>query len=303
MVTSCDNFQSQRLQRIIALPERDAGPDAGTVAPPSTEAECSQFCAQNGASGTNYACQAGTDDAGAGAVICSYNTMCTGRCPAGFQPPALDERAPVVGCYFAEMAAAEAASVVAFERMAEDLAQHGAGAELIESARRAAADEVRHYRIASALARRFGSRAELGVVEHKPARSLFEMALENAREGLVTETLGAVMGFWQAAHAGERSIRRAMRRIAKDETDHAVLSWKVHVWAREQLPPRERAELEAATAEALRTFERDLEGTPPEELVARAGLPSRYVARALVAAAKCELYSAPHSRSAVRTPS
>jgi hypothetical protein len=44
------------------------------------------------------------------------------------------------------MAQLEAASIVAFDRLARELDAHGAPAELVAEARRAKTDEVRHAR-------------------------------------------------------------------------------------------------------------------------------------------------------------
>jgi hypothetical protein len=58
-----------------------------------------------------------------------------------------------------------------------------------------------------------------------PARSLEELAVENAVEGCVRETYGALTAIWQARTAKDPSVAAAVRRIARDETRHAALSW------------------------------------------------------------------------------
>jgi hypothetical protein len=197
----------------------------------------------------------------------------------------------LLGRYFAAMAAAEAASVVAFEQLAEELETHGLGAELVARSRRAAADEARHYRMAAVLARKFGATARRESVRKPSAGNLLDLAVANVREGLVVETLGAAIGWWQAAHAGERSVRRMMERIAADETEHAVLSWDLDAALRSRLSASQRAALDAATAQALDSFDEELGASPPAELVERAGLPSRQVAAAMLAEARKVLYS------------
>lgn len=189
------------------------------------------------------------------------------------------------------MAAAEAASVVAFEQLAEELETHGLCAELVARSRRAAVDEARHYRMAAKLARKFGGTVRCGSVREPSRRNLLELAVANVCEGLVVETLGAAFGWWQAAHAGERSVRRMMEQIAADETEHAVLSWDLDAAMRPRLSASQRAELDAATGQALVSFEEELGASPPAELVDRAGLPSRQVAAAMFAEARKALYS------------
>jgi hypothetical protein len=75
------------------------------------------------------------------------------------------------------------------------------------------------------LARRAGGHVPGVQVQALHVRSLEEMALENVVEGCVRETFGAVVAMIQAERAGDARVRRAMRRIARDETRHAELSW------------------------------------------------------------------------------
>jgi hypothetical protein len=290
MHSSCDGFESQRMETRVPLPVDDAGQtDAGA---PATPDECVMFCQSHEAGfGTQYACTTEAADGGGTVVVCSFNTVCEGRRPDGFSPPEIDARTPLLGRYFAAMAATEAASVTAFERMAEELAEHHMPVELQARARRAALEEARHWRMTAMLARRFGARAHRGAVATQPPRSLLQMAIENAREGVVRETFGAAVGWWQALHAGDQLIRRVMRRIANDESSHAALSWAVDAAARERLTAAERSELDAATAAALALMEREMEAPVPDELVHRAGLPSVRVARALLDEARAQLWS------------
>jgi hypothetical protein len=188
------------------------------------------------------------------------------------------------------MAAAEGASVAAFERMAAELEEHGLPARLVADARRAADDEARHFRMTTALARKFGARASPGRVMPQPNRTLLDMALENVREGVVRETVGAIMGHWQARHAGERAVRRAMSRIAHDETSHAVLSWAVHASARARLSHADRGVLDAAREDALREITRSMDTPVPAELTERAGVPGPTVARAILERSRAELF-------------
>ncbi len=288
-MSSCDGFRSQRMEQRVPLPGDDSGPsDAGGL---STEEGCRTFCEQNAAGfGTKYACRTEPGEAGT-LVVCAFNTVCEGRRPDGYVPGEPDPGAPLLGRYFATMAAAESASVIAFERMASELAAHGAPADLVSRALTAAADEERHYATTAALARRFGATPRRGDVAAAAARSLFEFARENAAVGVVRETLGAAMGAWQAHHATEPSVRNALARIAEEETEHAVLSHDVDAWARQGLSTADRARLDAATCAAVERIERELAAPVPRELVERAGLPPAEVALAMAEAARRELWS------------
>src|SRR6185503_12478530 len=103
-------------------------------------------------------------------------------------------------------------------------------------ARRAAGDEVRHHRAMTALARRFG--AEPPAVPRAfpdEVRSLEAVAVENAAEGCMRETIGALVAREQAGRAGDPVVRAAMRGIAADEARHAELAFQVDGWARGKL--------------------------------------------------------------------
>ena len=52
-------------------------------------------------------------------------------------------------------------------------------------------------------------------------RELEAIAIENAVEGCVRESFGALLATWQAKTAGDARVRAAMKRIARDETRHA----------------------------------------------------------------------------------
>jgi hypothetical protein len=285
--SSCDGAPSpSSLEQRVPLVSADGG-----VPRPPTTAECQAYCNSQGAAhDSDKPCPTEPADGGL-VVVCSYTVLCEGRRPDGFVPPECDAEGPALGAYFARMATMEAASVAAFEAMADELLEHGLPADLVAAARHAAAEEARHHAMTAALARRFGKTSELGVVEARRPRSLFEMAAENVREGVVRETLGAAFGHWQARHAGERIVRSVMKRIATEETSHAELSWAVDEALRARLTPAENAQLDLVRDAALNEFERAVERPAARELEARAGLPPVAVAKALVAAARAELFA------------
>jgi hypothetical protein len=155
-----------------------------------------------------------------------------GRRPEGYAPVS---QGTSLGDYFAMIAELEAASVPAFQRLARELRAHGAPRELVSRAEKAARDEVRHARMTQRLAERFGGAPKLPRIGKLPVRSLEAIAEENAREGCVRETFGALVASVQALRATDEGIRAAMEAIAVDETEHAALAWDVAAWLDSQI--------------------------------------------------------------------
>jgi hypothetical protein len=185
-----------------------------------------------------------------------------GRRPEGFvEPTGLPPNA--IGAWFAQTAYLEASAVHAFDRMTRELREHGAPLRLRRRSQRARNDEIRHARSMRAIALRLGARVPRPEAKATPPRSLEAMALENAVEGCVRETYGALLATWQAAHVQDTRIATELARIAKDETEHAALSWQVHAWALRRLSEEARARVEAATADAAAKLESDLASPVP----------------------------------------
>jgi hypothetical protein len=177
-----------------------------------------------------------------------------GRRPVGLRRERRTRAPDAVGEYFARMAHDEAASVHAFVRMGEELATFGAPAELIDAAARSACDERRHARMMTRRARASGARTVAPRVKRPSLRKLEAIARENAVEGCVQETFGALLMRWQATHAAAPSLRRLFARVAADETRHAALSWEVARWAETLLDARAQARVRAARTRAVRTL-------------------------------------------------
>lgn len=152
--------------------------------------------------------------------------------------------------YLRRMSEGEARSVASFRHLAQDLREHGAPPALIRRARSSARDEVRHTRIVRRL---------LGAAHHpapsnvrrRPSRPLARVLTENAVEGCVHEAFGALMGAHQARAATNRSFRRAMVSIARDEAHHAQLAFDIHRELSPRLNGDERALVDAAFRAAL----------------------------------------------------
>jgi hypothetical protein len=204
---------------------------------------------------------------------------CTGRRPSRFVPTMRSWLDPVAD-YLAQAAELEAASVFAFRQLARDLEAHRAPLALVRAARRAAHDERRHARVVGALARRFGARYVAPPVALTRARPLEMVVSENAVEGCVRETLGALTATFQATRSKDASVRGIMARIARDETRHAALAWRVARWAEPRVDRLTRARVVAARSAAISEL---LASTsePSPELVSVLGLPTRAQGAAL----------------------
>ncbi|HTQ41951.1 MAG TPA: ferritin-like domain-containing protein [Polyangiaceae bacterium] len=196
-----------------------------------------------------------------------------GRRPAGLARPRGRRARSALGAYFASAAHLEAASVHAFERLAEELEAHGMESELVRAARRSARDEVRHTRATSRLARRFGGEPPAVRVAKKRTRSLAAVALENAVEGCVRETFGALVATCQARSAGDAEIRRVMARIAVEETRHAALAWEIARALEPRLDDRTRRRIATARTHAIEKLRRDMTTGVSREVAHGAGLP------------------------------
>jgi hypothetical protein len=219
------------------------------------------------------------------------NNCAIGRRPAGLVEVDAFCTDPV-GAFFARAAQLEAASVDAFRVLERELRAHGAPRGLRARATRAANDEIAHARMTAAIARRFGGRFERPRVEPREVRSLEEIALENATEGCVNETYGALVATFQARAAADPRVRAAMARIARDETRHAALARDVAAWIEPQLSPAARRRVEQARAEAVQRLRASASREPHPSLARTAGMPTAAQAQALLGAAGPALWAA-----------
>jgi hypothetical protein len=151
-----------------------------------------------------------------------------GRRPLGYAAPSIRKRTPA-GDYFAAMAHLEAASVRAFRDLARWLASFNAPKHLVRAAERAARDERRHARTIGRLARRFGGEPPPVRVRRARRPTLVALLEDDAREGCVAETFGALSATWQA-RSKNADVATTMRGVAIDETRHAALAWEILAW-------------------------------------------------------------------------
>jgi hypothetical protein len=222
-------------------------------------------------------------------VSCVYNCG-----PAGRRPEGLAAADVADGCesgrYFAEMAHLEAASVHAFRALGRELSAHGAPAHLVALARKAARDEIRHARATRRLAQAHGATVPPVRVGAPRVRALEEIAVENAAEGCVRETYGALLAGWQARTAADPSVRALMASIADDETRHAELAWAVDAWTRTRLDRTARRRVVAARRREAAKLRDELSAPPPPSLARRIGLPDAHAAQQLLGALDGELW-------------
>ncbi len=215
-------------------------------------------------------------------VVQTLDCPVAGRLTEGVSTPVRPALGRAAGRYFAHVAGVESAAVYAFERMARELREHDAPEALVEWAAQSAVDEREHTRAMTSLARDFGVEPRLSEAPTLPLRSLFDVVLENAVEGCVRETYGAVVGHYQAHQAQDPAVRATMSRVADDETRHAALSWELADWALPLLSSTERAQVAQAQRDAIRALELDAQRAESPELLRLAGLPDPVAARHLL---------------------
>jgi hypothetical protein len=205
-----------------------------------------------------------------------------GGCPAeGRRPDGLVDAGRIpgnpIGAWFARAAWLEAASIHAFLHLANELKDHGAPRELQKLAVASARDEIRHTAIMTALARKYGAEPPKVEVVLPAGRSLEAIAIENAAEGCVRETWGAVVALWQAQTAHDAEARAAFTTIARDEVRHAALAWAIDRWAMPRLDHGAQVRVALAREAAVKA----LRDEPPAELPLL-GLPGGDHARQLL---------------------
>ncbi|NTX16858.1 ferritin-like domain-containing protein [Myxococcus sp. CA056] len=214
-----------------------------------------------------------------------------GRRPAGLQSEGFVECADAVGRHLALIAHLEAASIQAFLRLRAELALHGADLALQDAALRSAMDEVMHTEVCGHLARKYGATPQRPQVASLPPRPLTEVLLDNAVEGCVRETYGALVAHHQALHAEDSEVREAMARIAEDETRHADLSWAIDRWASTRLPTVELEAVREARLRAIESLRAEVAEPTDSALIRELGLPAPEVAVALVDTLTRELWN------------
>jgi hypothetical protein len=267
--------------RVVATADL-GGADAGSLFGNLDAGTCADFCDGQSRTHVLTACEVGNTDGGQ-VVMCDYAIMLggfgCGRRPHGF---ASTVEGCDVGTALSAMAELEAAAVHAFHHLHAELTAHGAPHALRQRALRAAADEVKHARMVGAVARRLGGHAPQPRRQKLAVRGLAEMAVENAAEGCVRETLGAVVAAWQSTHAQDQRVRQVFGVVAQEEASHAQLAWDVARWADHQLSASQRHACKEARAQAVSSTLAAAAQPVPDEMTQLLGLPNRSQQTALV---------------------
>jgi hypothetical protein len=141
------------------------------------------------------------------------------------------------------------------------------------------------------LAARYGAQSIAPrVAAPQRLRSALEIAQENAVEGCVRETFGALVAWQQSACAKDPLIARTMRGIAADETRHAELAWEVAAWIEPKLSARDRLTVQRARRRALEQLQKEIaEDSLPASAREQIGWPSNAQQQALLNRLAAEL--------------
>lgn len=259
-----------------------------------TTAECKTLCAPIAFTdpGAPYYCNVypTTTDGPSRTVSCA--SCAVGRKPLDLEDDtdACVEEDPV-GEALAAMARIEAASVHAFRKLERTLRGLGAPAALVARARRAARDEARHARLVGGLATARGARRRPVRTVRGHVPTVFELALENAVEGCVHETIGVAYLEHQRVHATTPELRAMAADLHDDELAHAALSWELRAFFDAHLDDTERAELQRARDAALATLPEEMARLHPT-VRTTLGLPDAACVARLVEGLKGSLYAA-----------
>ncbi|MGH1347877.1 MAG: ferritin-like domain-containing protein [Nannocystales bacterium] len=206
-----------------------------------------------------------------------------GRLPRGYCRNNVRRGVSPVGRALVAVAEMEAAAVPAFEQLGRELRAHGAPTPFVGEAERARLDEVRHARTMARLARRHGGLPRAPRVRRMPLKDMVSVVAENAAEGCVRETFGALVAHAQARRAQDPALRHAMRTIARDETRHARLSWAIDGWARSRMKPGERARVARSARHSIERLREELTPAQDPSVHTVLGLPEPAEARSMFA--------------------
>ena len=119
---------------------------------------------------------------------------------------------------------------------------------------------------------------------------LVDVLVENAVEGCVRETFGALMAHVQALRATDPVVQRTMARIATDESRHSALAWAIHEWGAARVSPHDRRRIDHARQRAVRELIAEIENGPREIAETELGLVGGPEARVLAASLEAHLW-------------
>jgi hypothetical protein len=153
---------------------------------------------------------------------------------AGIELPSDPEVARRLAEHWTHIGLMEHASVAAFARFTLQLLGLGAPLGLVQSSTEAQADETRHAALAFQMASLYGAvpvgPAPLDLRGALDDLSLADVLRTTIAEGCVGETRAALEAAEAARVATVPGVKRALERIAADESGHAALAWRVVKW-------------------------------------------------------------------------
>jgi len=265
-------------------------PFALAGAAPTLE-ECKSLCAPiKFTYGGPYSCSVYATGTGGTSQTVNCASCAVGRKPADLLDEAGCHEEDPVAEALAAMTRIEAASVHAFRKLERTLRGLGAPASLVARARSAARDEARHARLVGGLAKARGARRRPVRVAKDHVPTVFELALENAVEGCVHETVGVAYLEHQRAHAATPELRAMAEQLYDDELAHAELSWDLVSFFDQHLDADQRRALREARDHALSALPREMASLDDRVRVAL-GLPDAARVGRLVESLRTSLYA------------
>lgn len=198
-----------------------------------------------------------------------------GRRPTGLGEHTAEAPSPL-GTYLAEMAHLESAAVYAFGELASELERFGAPRSLIERARIAQGDEMRHTLTMSRHAKAQGATLPELQVSPRSYASIFDLALHNAEEGCVRETYGALVAMHQATCAKNESLRSDLTQIAHEEVAHAEWSHDLDAWLQTQLTEAQCQAVREAKTKAFEALHSEATRSVDANVAREVGLPNQH---------------------------
>lgn len=149
----------------------------------------------------------------------------------------------------------EHASIASFARFVLELLAVGAPADLVHAAQRALAEEQAHARACLGLVSAYAGEAlqpsALSIAGAlASSMDAAEIAASLAREGCVAETIAALQVARAHEEARDPVVKGVLARIARDEAEHAALSWRALRWMLDAGSPAVRNAVAKVFAEA-----------------------------------------------------
>jgi len=250
-----------------------------------TEENCQNICLDQSVPASYNICGCsydGINEFGDPAITCiTYECAVEGRGHGEIQKADKVTGPNAMARWFARAFHAEASSVGSFLQLKAELQELHAPQSLLERCMKAAKEEVMHARMMSKYCAKEGGQAPNLDFGSIPTRNLFDLALDNAVEGCIFETYAALRAHYQSKNATDVRIRKIMKVIARDETEHAQLAWDIHHWLLPQLTESQKKTIKAAQQQAFIELRKSATHAAQDPMATELGLPSSQLAEDL----------------------